>query len=402
MDITEYTFLLPTLSFVVNIFLFSFVISRKSKSQINLVFLALEGALILWSFGTILLFKAPNDLFASLGDRIETFGTILTAAFIFHLFALFTRQKFPRKMVHFLFLYFPGFVLMILYAIPGLIPVGVEEVSWGYMSKETSTLFYFLVGYTLVFTMAGLVLGMKYYYETKSEQEKNKSRLLIIAITIPLIFGTLTQLILPLMGIESIPPLTSSFTTVTAIIIAYAISRYKLLELLPSETARTILDNIMDYLVVVDHENKISLVRQSLLTALGMKEVDIIGEEICNIFIEGDKYKELCDRVKERGEVKDYEISLKDSRATGFSVSVNISQVIDEFGNKLGYILVMRDISETKKLLDKLNEKTKEIESSKLQLEAKNKELEEINHFLLDREKKMIELKEELKKLKNK
>ena len=67
-----------------------------------------------------------------------------------------------------------------------------------------------------------------------------------------------------------------------------------------------------------------------------------------------------------------------------------------------GNIVVFDDITERKKVEEELKSRAEEIELANKELKARSEELKKINKAFVGRELRMVELKKEIKELKNK
>jgi PAS domain S-box-containing protein len=118
----------------------------------------------------------------------------------------------------------------------------------------------------------------------------------------------------------------------------------------------------------------------------GYKFYEVVGEKIEKIF-EKNKIKELIKDTLENKEVKLREIILftKDEKEITISAFTKLRK--DEEGKVVGFFMGIFDLTEIKKKERKLQEKIKE--------------LEKFYKIAIDRELKMIELKKEIKRLKD-
>jgi signal transduction histidine kinase len=82
--------------------------------------------------------------------------------------------------------------------------------------------------YLVLYVIIGFSLCYRFYPKSTTPKEKTQTKLLIAAISVPLVGGISTQIIPVILGIKMIP-MTSILTTITAIIIAYAIVKHKLM-----------------------------------------------------------------------------------------------------------------------------------------------------------------------------
>lgn len=391
-------YLLPLTALVINILLLFSIITRKIKGYFNIVFGSMIFILLVWCTGNVIMFTTNSDKLAFFGNWLESIATISIPPLLVHMFALMTKRKFPSTQIHFILLYLPMLLFILAYTIPGYVPGYMVKTYWGYIGQGYQIRFYLLTLYVLIYTFWGLGLGTLHYLKVKEGFEKEKTLIIVVALLIPTLIGITTQVVLPLWDIETIP-MTGSATTITAVLFWYAITRYNLLEIAPTKTVDMILNNIKDYLLVVDAESKILLYSKSLEQKVG-GNADGLGVKIfTELFEPGESRSGLINIMKEKEGLIDYEINLVDSDGEKYPVEISLSPIKDDYSNHIGYIFVMKDLSKIKELVSELKGKTKELEQSKETLESKNKELEKLNKFMVDREHRMSELKKEIKEL---
>jgi hypothetical protein len=120
----------------------------------------------------------------------------------------------------------PAFFFIIISFLTKWITTSAEVSWWGfYLIRGFLYLPYAL--YIAIYVIIGLLLCLKFYRFENSYEKKIQTKFLIIAVSIPLVGGILTQIIPEAIGFKMIP-MTSMLTTFTALIIAYAINKHKL------------------------------------------------------------------------------------------------------------------------------------------------------------------------------
>ena len=129
----------------------------------------------------------------------------------------------------------------------------------------------------------------------------------------------------------------------------------------------------------------------------GYSLVEIAGRLIETLILEKSQLKRLFEKLNAERVVNDEEFTLVAKSGKTILVSLSAASRRDQEENVMGYFFVITDITERKRsraeLERQVDEKTKE-------LQKKITELEKINQLTLKRELRMIELKEEIKKLK--
>jgi PAS domain S-box-containing protein len=138
---------------------------------------------------------------------------------------------------------------------------------------------------------------------------------------------------------------------------------------------------------------------------------EIVGEDLSKLFANEEKVEELKKEILEKERISEKEMVFVTKEKKEIPVIISIARRIDEKGEFIGYFLSLFDISERKKIEEKLDqkvaqktkelqEKVEELKKIKKELEEKVAELEEFRRITVGRELKMIELKKEIEKLK--
>lgn len=130
----------------------------------------------------------------------------------------------------------------------------------------------------------------------------------------------------------------------------------------------------------------------------GYGDLEIVGERVGRLFKDEEEVQRLEKKIFKQGLVKEQEMDLVTKNKTPIIVSVSGTARKDKEGNLIGYFLAFTDITELKKLQKQLEEKVGERTE---QLKEKIEELERFNRLAIGRELKMIELKQEIKRLKS-
>ncbi|MDD5589988.1 MAG: PAS domain-containing protein [Candidatus Portnoybacteria bacterium] len=138
-------------------------------------------------------------------------------------------------------------------------------------------------------------------------------------------------------------------------------------------------------------------VNQAFCDLTGWEDLEIVGEEIERIFADQKEAEILKEKAQRENRVKGYETILATKNSEKISASVAISARKDKEGNSIGYFFAFFDMSELKKYQKGLQAEIKQATS---QLREKLDELERFNRLAVGRELKMIELKEELERIK--
>jgi len=141
----------------------------------------------------------------------------------------------------------------------------------------------------------------------------------------------------------------------------------------------------------------ITFINKAFQEMTGYREIDIVGEPIETIFLEKKETEKIMDEVSKKGVVKDRELTLISKKKKKIPVGIAGSLRKNGEGNIIGYFLGIIDIRESKKLREELEQKVQERTK---ELQKRVEELEKFHRLTIGREVKMIELKTEIKRLK--
>ncbi len=277
----NYYSLFPLFSFVANLLLGFFIINIDPKKNKNRLFFLITLCLAFWSFVHFFMFSAGNIYFASFWSGFDTWGSTFTAVFVLHFFIVYTNIKLSRsKKYILLFLYISAFIFGLLDQTTNLVEMPPVLHYWGYFSAPGS----FYIFPTLLIigcVITGLFFAIKFYLISKSENEKKQALLLIIAISIPLVGGILTELIPTLFNINIIP-LSTTLTTIMAIVIGLTIRKYKLLTSTEYQlkTIEMLFNTLPDSIALLTAEGTIIKMNKAIAKNIGVSGNDADGEKM--------------------------------------------------------------------------------------------------------------------------
>ncbi len=123
-----------------------------------------------------------------------------------------------------------------------------------------------------------------------------------------------------------------------------------------SQYARSLIEASLDPLVTISPEGKITDVNEGLVEVTGVAREKLIGTDFSDYFTDPDSAREGYQQVFARGFVTDYPLTIrgKDGRLT--DVLYNASVYKDASGNVLGVFAAARDVTEQKKLDQRLRD----------------------------------------------
>ncbi|MFA5188747.1 MAG: histidine kinase N-terminal 7TM domain-containing protein [Patescibacteria group bacterium] len=376
--------ILPFMGFFANVILAIYILSKNSSNLENRLYGLFASTLAIWSAADYFQFSSDSGQDALFWARISTICAGLAAFFLLLFFLEFVKNKLARKKIAVAVLLLPVLFFSIMDWQFNAVTESVRLSWWGYESAG-GVLFGAYVIYILLCTIAGLFLGYRFYKRSKNFNEKKQAKLMILAISILLVGGTFTEIIPQLFNFSMIP-LTSSLTTCTVIIIAYAIGKYKLMSISSAIAAETIINAMSDSLFVLGAEQAIMLVNPATLKLLGYEKDELYGKSVNFIFATRDFFKKnILAELLEKGELYNFQAFYLSKARKQIPVSLNLKIIKNKAKQLIGIVGIARDITEQKK--------------SEEELKKKNEDLELFNKIAVGRELKMIDLKKKIAEL---
>lgn len=154
---------------------------------------------------------------------------------------------------------------------------------------------------------------------------------------------------------------------------------------------RSLADAAKDAIVMMNNQSKISFWNKAAELIFGYKASEAIGQDLHYLIASEKQHREKRDNINKFNQTgqsdvigKIIELPVKNKQGKVFMVELSVSKtrINDEWFS----VGIMRDVTERKK--------------AEKQLQEKISELEKINKLMVDRELKMVELKDEIKRLK--
>lgn len=220
--------LLPLAAVLANLSVGFYIFYINPKNNLNRLFGLFSLSLALWSLGTYLQFISNSVLDAFFWKRISTLGAVLTALFLFHFVLVYSKNKFTFKKATLIFFYLLGLLIVSIEFTTNLLSTAMYKFYWGY-SEIYGPLYPLLSGFVVILTLFSFFMSVKLFRKTNSEEIKRQTLFLIIAIGVPLVGGMITEVIAPMIAFD-IVPVTSSLSTVTAIVIAFSVFRHSFIQ----------------------------------------------------------------------------------------------------------------------------------------------------------------------------
>ncbi len=240
---------LPLVALCANVILGSYILYRNPKNKSNILYSLFAFMMAVWAFGTFLVFTSTTAEAAFQSNKILELGSSIFPAPLLHFFLVFTKNKLASKKIYYIPLYLPALFFVFVNLTTNLVTVGMKASWWGY-SPVSGILSIPFTFYVIGYFVAGVFFCYRFYSRTPSGKEKIQAKFLLTAIIIPLLGGVVTEVIPPLVGFEMVP-LSTLFITVSVLIIAYTIIKYRLMTPVSSSIQRELTATFLSLIMLV-------------------------------------------------------------------------------------------------------------------------------------------------------
>ena len=424
------------------IFLLAFYILKKnSYSIVNKLFGTYAFLVILWTVGSAIEAAALKPEIGQIWERIGGIGGILMGPLFFLFILAFTKNyKWLNNFFTFIILIGASFFFYSWLVFIDPIPLeALYRTAWGWESKLPPTLMIILGGslWVPILMTLGIIFCWQFYKKTKDAFEKKQAISIMIAGGVPLVLGVLSVSILPQMGLtEGVIGTSKILFSLSSLVLvgslAYATLKYRLfVALTPAATADAVIETMKDALIVINPKGNIEFVNLFALGLLGYVKDELVGKSLSHIFSVkewNELDREIVTKIKKGEGIAGIKANFLTKERKLIPVSLSGGSLKSEMGGLIGIIIVAKDMRETMKLVEELEKKSLElaekiqdletagqtadktrlatlniledVEEARAALQGRVGELEKFNKLAVGRELKMIELKEEIKKLK--
>jgi PAS domain S-box-containing protein len=240
------------------------------------------------------------------------------------------------------------------------------------------------------------VLAVHYLLTVKKKQKKNQIKLLILGLCFPLV-AMISETVLNIFRI-GLPPLAPTSFIILNIFVAYSIWKYEMFALTPITAAERIVTTMSDTLLLVSPDGKILTSNKAAQETLGYRENELVGLSIESIFPDKSDIPSWLFASHDEGHwsverIKYMETSFRAKDKVNIPVSLAGSALYLDNGQMLGFVLIARDITESKKIEEELRHHKENLEEL---VDKRTQELKKENYEKMLAEAARASLEEQL------
>jgi diguanylate cyclase (GGDEF)-like protein/PAS domain S-box-containing protein len=347
------------------VFIFYSILALYSLKQglndeLHMMAILADLSLALWAFCYTFIYGAPTAETAFFWHRAGSIGWSLFPVFICHLLLVLTRNTgFLEKKWQLILFYTLPIIILIknlfsettcvaLNFVPSLTNLG-----WAYRNEPSNTWTWIYVLYLSLYIGGALYFVNKWQSASAYADEKKQGLFFIAVITLILILGQFTDIILPFFA-PVLPPLSNILIALFVIGFFFLADRYQMFKFSKIATSDIILNTIMDPVLLLDDRFEILKVNHATTMILGYPEGRLIGNSIHLLFRDIEKIDHLLKLITINRKLKNYEIDLLSSSGGIINTALSASILEDRERGFNGIILTFHDITMRKKTADAL------------------------------------------------
>lgn len=356
------------------------VLQIDSRQKTNRLFFTLSVLLSLWAALFVPMSLASSAEHATFFRRLATLTWGNTYSLLLHFFIILTGHAlWLRHAWRVMLLHLPAMITIYLYFWAEPVTSGDivrTPLGWVFLNPPDQTLFWnvFFNIYYVTYVLAGMGLLVAWWYKTPFKREKHQARIMISGLLLALILGSVTDVILPHMGVPLLPPMGIVAIMIPISGIWYALHKYQLMNLYPEHAVLDILRMMNEGLIIVDHTKKIHQINQGALNLLGYEADHLIGKPCEMLFPSLDGLEALPGHGS-------LEVAARHRDGRSMPVLLTAASMVDACGDPVGLIAIFQDLSAIKSAQDELVTAHAELE---LKVMNRTQELVVLNHELAE------------------
>ena len=358
----------------------AYVLARDPRARLNWITASVNVCFALWSVAlAVAHYPGCSKEVAALAYNLGSFawGSVASVSCLF--IGAFMRPALCRSKAFLTALIIPAAVTIALQWSGHLATDYVPSPWGGYKYVWQTPGAYFFFAYYGVYVglgLAAMTFGARYLENSLHAQQ---ARLLGSTALVPLLLGTITDVILPLCNSTLLPNLAPDFTLVWAIGLVFAMAQYGMLELSPAAAADEIVHNMSDALFLVNADGKIARGNRAASALLAMPEAELASLHIEQLFPPVKTGTQRNARIEPWLDNRRREVSLVRKDGSAVQVLFSAWQLTGPNGERLGSVCVAADITELKRAERELRAARDELEA---RVRDRTRELSGINEQL--------------------
>ena len=347
--------LLSLIASISCLFLGLIVYSFSRKSILNKIFFLTALAAFFYSFTTVMMWTSVDFASASFWNKMGTvwpFFVALVATFAL----VFTENKWIKNKLNYLILFLPAVAFWLIDLSTSFINGPPIMEYWGYNDVASGTwVYYGSIIWTIALPLLAFVLCFRYYRKANDVLQRQRRKYVTIGFAIPIAAFISTNMVARMIEM-GIPNLGFIATLFFSCFVGYAVVKFDLFTLDAALAAENILTTMPDSLILADVNAKILRVNERLANFIGYEKEELIGKSITKLCTanEENTCANLLEELAIKKIIRNRELIFQNKSGAKLNVFFSGSIVKSKLGHDIGLVCIVHDITDMKKIEEKL------------------------------------------------
>ena len=372
----------------------SYILYVNIHERVNQIFAFGTYSLAVWSLTYAMGTLAQDYANALFWRRVSSFGWGFFYALMLHFAIVLLRnssitKKANRKHSYWIFfIYIPAFISVYVYGISFKTSSYYYKLTqtpfgWRYVTQNSiwDMIFnFYYIGYSIVFAVLMLMIIRR----TRLIREKRQVVLIFAAFVFCFFVGSLTDIVFGYFTSLELPQSAILFFLIPVQATWYALRKYGSMEISISAISEDILVGMNEGLILMDAAGRIKNVNDYFASLTGFEKEKLIGKIPGEIFTWDKAPEETIWGEFLKEDKKGLEESIWISDGSCVPVMLSGKRIMNQWGDLMGAVCIMTDLSEVKRKEKELMETKLELEEAlreaKSALEVKTQFLSNMSH----------------------
>ncbi len=351
--------LLSLLSFLVAVFhlgLGVYLLRSNPQARMNQVFFLVCAAFSVWSFGYTFLPGAETKAEAWLWFKVSAVGWTLSPSLILHFTLLLAhRDRILSRAWVYPLIYLPGlfFLGRAWFGETGVVDFVPTLFGWSDLYGPLSPGFALYLLFFALYLLYGLWVVLRFGLDSELISERRQAFVIVLTGLPILVAVTSSGIALPWLGIRNPPEIAHLLVLVWTLVIWNSVTKYKLMAMSPQAVAPNILATMTDAVVLLGRDHAIVSCNDAARRLFGL-EGRLTGLRLTEMlhYTDPESAAQLESFLLRDGSTT--EISFHRAEDQEVILRVSTSLVRDYYGQQMGEVLVLRDVTAEKRNEDDL------------------------------------------------
>jgi PAS domain S-box-containing protein len=359
--------------FLVDIGLIALLLYKNPRATLNRVCALLIISFAIWSFGYCGMNLSHSPETAWLWLKIGGTGwCIFPAAALYFFLSLNQRILFKNKVLLSIVLILTGFFLFQLWE-GNLIVKIIHHQYWWYGGWSPGVYSYLFFSYYFSVSLYCIYRTFNYGRKAQTIREETQARILLYTAIISLVLASIMNVILPVTGLNILPQIADIIIVIWEIGIILSIIKFGLMTITPAAASDQIISTMTDSLMLLDMNGTIKLVNGATHELLATHDVELNGTNFVSFVVEKESAQLLLEDARINGKSINQELTYVSRDNKKIHVQVSVSTILDQMKTTLGFVVVAHDITERKRMEDRILNLYEKEKSQRLELQEEAK-----------------------------